>query len=50
MATPQQIETKLRAPRYLNSIPFIARAQCPGTGTKSGHGQRDQRAGRSPLS
>ena len=38
MATPQQIETKLRAPRCLNNIPFSARAQCPGTGTKSGQG------------
>ena len=38
MATPQQIETKLRAPRCLNNIPFSARAQCPGTGTKSGRG------------
>ena len=36
--TPQQIETKLRAPRCLNNIPFSARAQCPGTGTKSGRG------------
>ena len=36
MATPQQIETKLRAPRCLNNIPFSARVQCPGTGTKSG--------------
>ena len=50
MATPQQIEMKLRAPRYLNNIPFSARAQCPVTGTKSGHGPRDQRAGRSSLS
>ena len=40
MATPQQIETKLRAPRCLNNIPFSARAQCPGTGTKSGQGLR----------
>ena len=38
MATLQQIETKLRAPQCLNVIPFSARAQCPGTGTKSGHG------------
>ena len=38
MATPQQIETKLMAPRCLNNIPFSARAQCPGTGTKSGRG------------
>ena len=38
MATPQQIETKLRAPRCLNNIPLSARAQCPGTGTKSGRG------------
>ena len=36
MATSQQIETKLRAPRCLNNIPFSARAQCPGMGTKSG--------------
>ena len=42
MATPQQIETKLRAPRCLNNIPFSARAQCPGTGTKSGRGLRQQ--------
>ena len=38
MATLQQIETKLRAPRCLNNIPFSARAQWSGTGTKSGHG------------
>ena len=38
MATPQQIETKLRAPRCLSNISFSARAQCPGTGTKSGRG------------
>ena len=38
MARPQQIEMKLRAPQCLNSIPFSARAQCPGTGTKSGQG------------
>ena len=38
MATPQQIETKLMAPRCLNNIPFSARAQCPGTGTESGRG------------
>ena len=36
--TPQQIETKLRALRCLNNIPFSARAQCPGTGTMSGRG------------
>ena len=36
--TPQQIETKLRAPRCSNSIPFSARAQCSGMGTKSGRG------------
>ena len=35
--TLQQTETKLRAPWCLNNIPFSARAQCPGTGTKSGH-------------
>ena len=35
---PQQIETKLRAPWCLNNIPISVRAQCPGTGTKSGHG------------
>ena len=40
--TPQQIETKLRAPRCLNNIPFSARALCPGTGTKSGRGLRLQ--------
>ena len=33
--TLQQIETKLRAPQFLNNISFSARAQCPGTGTKS---------------
>ena len=38
MATPQQIETKLRAPLCLNNIPFSARAQCSSTGTKSGSG------------
>ena len=38
MATPQQIETKLMAPRSLKNIPFSARAQCPGTGIKCGHG------------
>ena len=36
MTTPQQIETKLMAPWCLNNIPFSARAQCPGMGTKSG--------------
>ena len=36
--TPQQTETKLRAPRCLINIPFSARAQCPGTGTKFGCG------------
>ena len=40
MATPQQIETKLRAPQCLNNIPFSARSQCPGTGTKSGRSLR----------
>ena len=40
--TPQQIETKLRAPRCLNNISFSARAQCPGTATKSGRGLRKQ--------
>ena len=34
--TLQEIEMKLRAPWCLNNIPFSARAQCPGTGTKSG--------------
>ena len=38
IATPQQIETKLMAPWCLSNIPFSARAQCPGTGTKSGQG------------
>ena len=42
MATLQQIETKLRAPLCLNNIPFSAKAQCPGTGTKSGRGLRSQ--------
>ena len=40
--TPQQIETKLMAPRCLNNIPFSATALCPGTGTKSGRGLRLQ--------
>ena len=38
MARPQQIEMKLRALWCLNNVPFSARAQCPGTGTKSGWG------------
>ena len=40
IAIPQQIKTKLRAPRCLNNISFSARAQCPSTGTESECGLR----------